>query len=92
MMAPGVEALLGRAVRAMGGLPGGGTAWATVGAVAVSPALFPMHRAVASDCVRVLRTGASAVFVKLRRADMGADVVPWAADAARKAAALGLAS
>ncbi|WP_245501277.1 phosphotransferase family protein [Lichenibacterium minor] len=75
---------------ALGRLPGGTAAWGTTGALAAAPIASPMHRAVASDCVRVERAGGAAAFLKIRHPDMAADVVPWAADAARKAAALGV--
>lgn len=75
---------------ALGRLPGGTAVWGTAGALAVPPVASPVHRAVASDCIRVEGAGAPPAFVKIRHADMAADIVPWAADAARKAAALGV--
>lgn len=88
--AEGVDDLTSRIAWAVGRLPGSVATWDLTDATAVPPAIFPMHRAVTSDCVRVARFDAPRAFLKIRRADMAADVVPWAAEAARKAATLGV--
>jgi hypothetical protein len=49
----------------------------------------PVHRAVASDCVR-LELDDGAVFLKIRHDDCASDVTPWAGEAARKAAEIGV--
>ncbi|GJD48563.1 hypothetical protein OPKNFCMD_1285 [Methylobacterium crusticola] len=59
-------------------------------ALAAAPVASPLHRGVASDCVRVEPEGGAPVFLKIRHPDMARDVVPWAAEAARKAASLGV--
>lgn len=58
--------------------------------LAASPLASPTHRAVASDCVRIDLRDDDPVFLKIRHADMAADVTPLAAEAARKAARLGI--
>lgn len=91
MTAPDDDPLAGLVRRTVDRLPGGRAVWGFAGAPATPPVTFPMHRAVASDCVRVVRAGAPrAAFLKIRRADMAPDIVPWAAKAARKAADLGI--
>jgi hypothetical protein len=59
-------------------------------ALAAAPVASPTHRAVASDCARVWRDGADPVFVKVRHADMDADIGPGLAEATGRAGALGL--
>ncbi len=56
----------------------------------VPPVASPVHRAVASEGLRVRRADAPPVFLKLRHADMADDIVPWAAAAARRAAERGV--
>ncbi|WP_237478404.1 phosphotransferase family protein [Lichenibacterium dinghuense] len=87
---PEVDPLSIRVADALRRLPGGAAAWGTTGVLAAAPVASPVHRAVASDCIRVERAGSPPVFIKIRHADMATDVVPWAADAARKAAELGV--
>lgn len=79
-----------RVAEALGRLPGGTPAWGMTGVLAAAPVASPMHRAVASDCIRVERAGAPTAFVKIRHPDTATDIVPWAADAARQAAVIGV--
>ncbi len=91
MTAPGhADPLALRVADALGRLPGGTAAWGTTGVLAAAPVASPVHRAVSSDCIRVERAGAPAAFVKIHHPDTAADIVSWAADASRKAAALGV--
>ena len=59
-------------------------------ALAVAPVASPMHRGVASDGVRLDLVDGSSVFLKIRHEDCAADITPHAAEAARKAAGLGV--
>lgn len=59
--------------------------------LAAPPVASPLHRAVASDCVLARPEGLAPIFLKLRHADMQADILPEAARAARLAAAAGVA-
>lgn len=58
--------------------------------LAAPPVASPLHRAVASDCVLAQPEGLAPVFLKLRHADMQADILPDAALAARLAAKAGV--
>lgn len=60
-------------------------------ALAAAPVASPTHRGVASDGVRLDLLDGSSLFLKIRHADCAADVAPHAAEAARKAAATGVA-
>ncbi|KQP13958.1 phosphotransferase [Methylobacterium sp. Leaf93] len=59
--------------------------------LAAAPVASPTHQAVASDCVRITFREGEPVFLKLRHADMAGDVTLVAAQAAGKAARLGIA-
>jgi hypothetical protein len=59
-------------------------------AVAAPAVASPTHRATASDCLRVEVDGMAPIFLKVRHADCAADLSPVAAEAARKAARLGV--
>lgn len=59
--------------------------------LAAAPVASPVHRATASDCVRLERSAGAPVFLKIRHADCAADVSPVAAAAALKAADAGVA-
>ncbi|WP_375410620.1 phosphotransferase [uncultured Methylobacterium sp.] len=58
--------------------------------LAAAPVASPTHRAVASDCVRVQVEGSGTVFLKVRHADMEADILPTMPEATRRAGRLGL--
>ncbi|GLK69728.1 phosphotransferase family protein [Hansschlegelia plantiphila] len=58
--------------------------------LAAAPVASPIHRATASDCVRLERRAGPPVFLKIRHPDCAADVSPVAAAAAAKAAAVGV--
>lgn len=59
--------------------------------LAAPPVASPLHRALVSDCVLVQPEGLAPMFLKLRHPDMRADIPPEAAQAARLAAAAGVA-
>lgn len=61
-------------------------------ALAAAPVASPMHRGVASDGVRLDLVDGSSVFLKIRHEDCAADIAPYAAEAARKAASVSVAS
>ncbi|RVU19440.1 phosphotransferase family protein [Methylobacterium oryzihabitans] len=86
---PGPTALDRRVAAVLAGRPdwlARGPAWT----LAAAPLASPTHRATASDCVRVTFETGDPVFLKIRHADMAADVVPHAAAAARRAGDLGV--
>lgn len=58
--------------------------------LAAAPVASPIHRAVASDCLRVTLDGADPVFLKLPHSDMAGDVLPGMARAAAQAGRLGI--
>ncbi len=78
-----------QAREALDGLPGWGGALRV--SLAAAPVASPLHRAVASDCVLVEAQGQAPLFLKLRHADMQADILPCAAQAAALAAKAGVA-
>lgn len=59
-------------------------------ALAAAPVASPTHRAVASDCLRVVLDGDADVFLKIRHADMAHDLTPVAVQAAERAGRLGV--
>ncbi|GBD50529.1 phosphotransferase family protein [Methylopila sp. Yamaguchi] len=77
-----VEAAVARLPRLAGKVTRYGLAAAAVAS--------PVHRGVASDGVRLDLDDGGSVFLKIRHDDCAADVAPQAAEAARKAAALGV--
>lgn len=59
--------------------------------LAIAPVASPMHRGVASDGVRLDLVDGASVFLKIRHEDCAADISPYAVEAARKAASIGVA-
>lgn len=59
-------------------------------ALAAAPVASPIHRATASDCVRIDLDGEGQRFLKIRHADSAADVAPGSPEAYAKVARLGL--